>query len=64
MQAGEELRLALRARHIVVQKCVPAPGERLYLRVSCAVYNHWAEFEALRDAVLQLAAKQERLVIA
>lgn len=42
--------------NIVVQKCVPVPGERLYLRISCAVYNHFAEYEVLRDAVLLLAA--------
>lgn len=60
---GEELRLALRAMNIVVQKCVPVPGERLYLRISCGVYNHWSEYEVLRDAVLALAAKKERLII-
>lgn len=62
--SGEDLRLALRDQHlIVVQKCVAVPGDRLYLRISCAVYNHWGEFEGLRDAVLQLAAKKQRLLV-
>ena len=55
---GEELRLRLREMNIVIQKCVPVPGDRLYLRISCAVYNHFAEYELLRDAVLLLAAKK------
>jgi hypothetical protein len=57
--AGEELRLALREMNIVVQKCVPVRGDRLYMRISCAVYNHFGEFELLRDAVLLLAAKKD-----
>ena len=56
---GDALRLTLRAMNIVVQKCVPVPGDRLYLRISCAVYNHFAEYELLRDAILLLAAKAE-----
>ena len=62
--AGEDLRLTLRSKNIVVQRCVAVPGDRLYLRISCAVYNHWSEYETLRDVVLQLAAKAERLIIA
>jgi hypothetical protein len=64
MCAGEDLRLTLRSKNIVVQRCVAVPGDRLYLRISCAVYNHWSEYETLRDVVLQLAAKAERLIIA
>jgi selenocysteine lyase/cysteine desulfurase len=39
---------------IIVQWCFPVPGDRMYLRVSAAVYNYIEEFEVLRDAVLDI----------
>lgn len=60
IEDGEALRLGLRAQGIVVQKMVPIEGDRLYMRVSCAVYNDWTEIEVLRDAVLDAAAKCSR----
>jgi selenocysteine lyase/cysteine desulfurase len=53
---ADALRLDLRARNIVIQRLVPKAGDRLYMRVSCAVYNDWSEYETLRDAVLDIIA--------
>lgn len=36
---GENLRLKLRKKGIVIQKLHPIFGDRLYLRLSAAVYN-------------------------
>ena len=33
-------------------------GDRLYLRISAAVYNDWAEYEELRDAVLDIVTSR------
>jgi selenocysteine lyase/cysteine desulfurase len=43
---------------IVVQWSFPVPGDRLYLRVSAAVYNYMEEFEVLRDAVLDILQRR------
>lgn len=56
---GEELRLELRCRNIVIQRLVPIVGDRLYMRLSCAVYNDWSEYETLRDAVLDIVRLKE-----
>jgi hypothetical protein len=36
---GEKLRLNLRKKGIIIQKLYPIFGDRLYLRISAAVYN-------------------------
>lgn len=52
---SERLRLGLRDEHsIIIQKLFPVPGDRLYLRLSVAVYNTLEELQALSDAVLKL----------
>ena len=56
---AERLRKRLRAAGIVVQRFVPVNGDRLYLRVSAAIYNTFDEFIILRDAVLQIVAELE-----
>lgn len=43
---------------IVVQWSYPVAGDRLYMRISAAVYNYMEEFETLRDAVLEIAARR------
>jgi hypothetical protein len=51
---SEFLRLYLReVEGIVIQKCVAVQGDRLYFRVSAAVYNTVQEAVLLRDAVLR-----------
>lgn len=57
---AERIRLALRERNIVVQRLVPVQGDRLYLRVSCGVYNDWTDFEVLRDAMLEIMSSVEK----
>ena len=47
----------LRAANIIVQKLVPVVGDRLYLRISAAVYNTIEEAELLRDTVLGLTSE-------
>ena len=44
---------------IVIQRLVPVVGDRLYMRLSAAVYNTMEEFEVLRDAVLELVKDKE-----
>jgi len=54
-EASEKMRLALRDKYsIIIQKLYPVPGDRLYLRLSIAVYNSIEEFEALSTAVLEM----------
>lgn len=53
-EKGEEVRKALKGMEIIVQKAVAVQGDCLYLRVSCAVYNHLEEYFPLRDAILSL----------
>jgi selenocysteine lyase/cysteine desulfurase len=57
-EKSEEFRLTLRSKGIVVQKLFPVKGDRLYLRLSIAVYNTTQEFEVLRDTVLQIIAEK------
>ena len=55
---SEKIRLLLlssRDKSIVVQKLFPVNGDRLYFRVSAAIYNCIEDFEILRDAVLEIA---------
>ena len=57
-EASDRLRLELREKYqIVIQKPFPILGDRLYLRVSAAVYNSWDEYVALKDAVLEMQTK-------
>jgi selenocysteine lyase/cysteine desulfurase len=51
---GENLRLNLRSRGIVIQKLFPVPNDRMYMRLSVAIYNTIEEFILLRDAVLSI----------
>ncbi len=55
---SEYLRLKLRARNIVVQIFYPIKNDRLYFRISAAVYNTIEEFAILRDAVLEIAKEK------
>jgi L-cysteine desulfhydrase len=60
-EASDEVRLELRNRYrIVVQRPFPVGGDRLYLRVSVAVYNSWEEFLTLRGAVLEMVESRPR----
>lgn len=54
-EASDSLRLKLREKNIVVQKFFPVKNDRLYFRVSAAVYNVIEDFVVLRDAVLAVA---------
>ncbi len=56
---SEYLRLKLRARNIVVQVFFPVKNDRLYFRISAAVYNTIDEFVILRDAVLEIAKEKQ-----
>ena len=56
---SESLRKSLRARGVVVQRFVPVPGDRLYFRVSAAIYNTLEEFVVLRDTVLSICRELE-----
>ncbi len=55
---SEYLRLKLRARNIVVQVFYAVKNDRLYFRISAAVYNTIEEFIILRDAVLEIAREK------
>jgi hypothetical protein len=58
---SEAIRLELRHRPgkgIVTQKFFPVPGDRLYFRISAAVYNSLDEFHALRDAINDIVARK------
>lgn len=50
-----ELRSHLRQKYnIVIQNPFPVKGDRLYIRISVAVYNTEEEFEFLKDAILEI----------
>jgi len=57
---SEKVRVGLREKGIVVQKLYPVRGDRLYLRLSAAVYNTIEEFHTLRDAILDLVAEKQK----
>ncbi len=59
---SEYLRLKLRARNIVTQIFFPIKYDRLYFRISAAVYNSIEEFVILRDAVLEIAKEKSEKV--
>ena len=42
---------------IVIQKLTPVPGDRLYMRLSAAVYNYIEEYYVLRDAVIDISSR-------
>ena len=55
---SDRIRVLLRNEfNIVIQKLYPVPGDRLYLRLSIAVYNTLEEFVLLKDAILTLVAR-------
>lgn len=52
---SKNLKNYLRKENIIIQWPYPVGGDRLYLRISCAIYNAMADFELLRDKVLEYA---------
>lgn len=61
-QDSERLRLGLREQHrIIIQKPYPVPGDRLYVRLSVAVYNSIDEFEVLGHAVLYMLKELQNM---
>jgi L-cysteine desulfhydrase len=60
-EASDRVRLELREKYqIVVQKPFPIAGNRLYLRISAAVYNSWEQYVTLKEAILEMQ-RQSRL---
>lgn len=60
-ESSEEVRIELREKYrIVVQKPFPIGGDRLYLRISVAVYNNWEEYEVLKTAILEMVDRRTK----
>ena len=55
---ADTVRMKLREEYnIVIQKFFPVQNDRLYLRLSVAVYNYLNEFNCLKDAILDIVSK-------